>query len=254
MKTLAKTLLGTVVISCTSMQAATETITDNLGATPDWTQYAEFASFNPVLGTLTSIDVEVTTTLGVAEILKNTGTASETFQYQMSENVSFHDSTGLISGTVPSATTLTPYILTAGSSTELTTNVNGVFLATGITTPAVLAAYSGGPNFNYTVSTSTGSTIYGGGGVITATNNPTLTGQVIITFHYALPAVVAPELGIAVYSNLPVVFYPTVGNGNFVLQMATNLTTSNWVTVSNYIPMIGILVTNAPGNAYFRLH
>ncbi len=36
--------------------------------------------------------------------------------------------------------------------------------------------------------------------------------------------------------------------------MTTNLSSPNWVTVSNGIPIIGIVITNPPKNAFFRLY
>jgi hypothetical protein len=32
------------------------------------------------------------------------------------------------------------------------------------------------------------------------------------------------------------------------------LTSGNWVTVTNGIPLIGLQITNASGTAFFRLH
>jgi hypothetical protein len=68
-----------------------------------------------------------------------------------------------------------------------------------------------------------------------------------------------PPLGIAAYSNRPVLFFPlpasfptSVGT-NFVLQMTTNLGSSNWVNVTNGISFICVQITNAPSNAFFRL-
>lgn len=61
-----------------------------------------------------------------------------------------------------------------------------------------------------------------------------------------------PSAGITTYSNQPVIIFPTVGV-NYVLQMATNLTSGNWVTVTNAIPFSGYQVPNAPGTAFFRL-
>jgi len=204
---------------------------------------------------LTSVDVLVTTIMNVAETLKNTGTASQAFQFQMSEDVHFQDAGLLISGDALSGSAQTSYTLAAGASTTVTTNVSGANLAyTNITTPSVLAAYTGSGNINFTVSTLTGASIYSGGGVITATNDPVVTAIVEVVYHYTPAAYLPPNLGIAVYSNQPAVFFPANGNGNFTLQMATNLSTPNWVTVSNFIPLTGFLVTNAPNNAFFRLH
>jgi len=243
-------------IGGTTLHAATMSMTDTNGDTQvEWIRVAEFSKFDPSLGTLTSIDVLVTTTMNVAEALKNTGTASQSFQFQMTEDVHFQDAGLLFNGDVLSASTLTPYTLAAGASTSVTANVNGSNLTyTGIITPAVLAAYTGSGLISFTVSTLTGASIYSGGGVITATNDPVVTANVEIVYHYTPAAALPPNLGIAVYSNRPAVFFPANGNGNFALQMATNLSTPNWVTVSNYIPLTGFLVTNAPNNAFFRLH
>jgi hypothetical protein len=64
----------------------------------------------------------------------------------------------------------------------------------------------------------------------------------------------APPLGISTYSNRPALFFPTLTGTNHVLQMSTNLTGSNWVTVSNGIPISGLIITNPPTNAFFRLY
>jgi hypothetical protein len=40
---------------------------------------------------------------------------------------------------------------------------------------------------------------------------------------------------------------------NFLLQNATNLGSSNWVTVTNGIPINGVIISNAPTNAFLRL-
>jgi len=68
------------------------------------------------------------------------------------------------------------------------------------------------------------------------------------------PAPTPPALGINLYSNQPAVFFPTATGTNFVLQMTTNLAGGNWVTVSNGIPISGLIITNPPANAFFRLH
>ena len=64
----------------------------------------------------------------------------------------------------------------------------------------------------------------------------------------------APALGISTYNNQPTVFFPTATGTNFTLQMTTNLVSGNWVTVSNGIPVSGIIITNPSGSAFFRLH
>ena len=63
-----------------------------------------------------------------------------------------------------------------------------------------------------------------------------------------------PALGISTYSSQPAVFFPTATGTNYVLQMSTNLASGNWVTVSNGIPINGLIITNPPTTAFFRLH
>ena len=61
------------------------------------------------------------------------------------------------------------------------------------------------------------------------------------------------QIGVTTVGSLPVVIWPAAGT-NFVLQMTTNLTSTNWVTVTNGIPFFGLQITNPPGSAFFRLH
>ena len=82
----------------------------------------------------------------------------------------------------------------------------------------------------------------GDGSFASETNRPE---QVV-----ALP----PALGISIYGNQSVVFFPTSTGTNFVLQMTTNLASGNWATVTNGIPFSGLQITNAPSPAFFRLH
>ena len=62
-----------------------------------------------------------------------------------------------------------------------------------------------------------------------------------------------PALGISTYGSQPAVFFPAATGTNFVLQMSTNLASSNWMTVSNGVPISGLIITNPPSNAFFRL-
>lgn len=62
-----------------------------------------------------------------------------------------------------------------------------------------------------------------------------------------------PTLGITTYSNRPAVFYPANDRINRVIQMTTNLESGDWVTVSNGESISGLIITNAPRSAFFRL-
>jgi len=63
----------------------------------------------------------------------------------------------------------------------------------------------------------------------------------------------APALGISTYGSQPAVFFPTATGINYVLQMTTNLANGPWVTVSNGIPISGVIITNPPAAAFFQL-
>lgn len=77
------------------------------------------------------------------------------------------------------------------------------------------------------------------------------------TIQVQIQTVQAPMVGIGLYTNSPgyspVVFFPTIPGTNFVLQMATNLASPNWVPVTNAVPFSGFEITNAPSTAFFRL-
>ena len=116
---------------------------------------------------------------------------------------------------------------------------------------------------------------YGGSGTGTVTQNPfayfssggptVADGGLIVvngyldlvvdpgTIQVQIEAIQAPVIGIGIYSNSPVVFFPTTPGTNFVLQMATNLVSPNWVTVTNGVPFSGVEITNAPSPAFFQL-
>ena len=53
--------------------------------------------------------------------------------------------------------------------------------------------------------------------------------------------------------NQPVVIYGSVGTKNLVLQMTTNLASPNWVPFTNGVAGVAVIITNALGNAFFRL-
>jgi hypothetical protein len=80
-------------------------------------------------------------------------------------------------------------------------------------------------------------------------------------------------LGITLLNGLPLLFWQATTT-NYNLQMSTDLTSANWTTVTNGVPYavtnapngnapvtasngissFGVLITNAPGTAFFRLH
>jgi hypothetical protein len=68
---------------------------------------------------------------------------------------------------------------------------------------------------------------------------------------YSIETTLLP-IGISTYSNNPVVFFPSNGT-SYNLQMTTNLSSPVWVTITNGVPFSAVEITNAPGNAFFRL-
>ena len=61
-----------------------------------------------------------------------------------------------------------------------------------------------------------------------------------------------PATSVFAVNNQPLIVFPKNGL-NYVLQMNTNLASTNWVTVTNGVMMNAILITNAPPAAFFRL-
>ena len=77
---------------------------------------------------------------------------------------------------------------------------------------------------------------------------------------YAIESTPPPRLGISTYSNAPVIFFPTAsgtnyattaGGTNYILQMATNIASPVWVTVTNAVPFTGFQVTRTRRQTHF---
>ncbi|MEI9961368.1 MAG: hypothetical protein WDM76_09665 [Limisphaerales bacterium] len=82
---------------------------------------------------------------------------------------------------------------------------------------------------------------------------PTAPQGLILNQLSIISAIPKPALGIGTYVGQPAVYFPTATGTNFVLQMTTNLASGDWVAVTNGIPISGLVVTNPPANAFFRL-
>jgi hypothetical protein len=61
-----------------------------------------------------------------------------------------------------------------------------------------------------------------------------------------------PLLGVGAFGSQTALYWPASAT-NYVLQSTTNPASSNWTTVSNGTPLVGLAVTNALPAAYFRL-
>jgi len=49
------------------------------------------------------------------------------------------------------------------------------------------------------------------------------------------------------------VFYASTNGSIYTIQMATNLASPVWATVTNGVPVYGLQITNPPSNAFFRV-
>jgi formylglycine-generating enzyme len=61
------------------------------------------------------------------------------------------------------------------------------------------------------------------------------------------------NLGIAPAGQHSILYWPTSGTTNYVLQTTTNLTSPNWVTAASAVTVNAAVVTNASPSGYFRL-
>lgn len=75
---------------------------------------------------------------------------------------------------------------------------------------------------------------------------PTATAEVFA------PSPASPTLTIASVINQSVLFWPASAT-NYILQSVTNLNSTNWITVSDAVPVIAYTVTNNSTARFFRL-
>jgi hypothetical protein len=87
--------------------------------------------------------------------------------------------------------------------------------------------------------------IYDGASPVSALYND------VWALQYANPSP-GPTLNIASAGNQSVLYWSASAT-NYVLQTTTNLSSPNWVTVTNGAPIIGLALTNTLPAAYFRL-
>ena len=96
---------------------------------------------------------------------------------------------------------------------------------------------------------SAGDTLGGYFQIQTDASNPTNTGTVVFGNIVLVPQL---NLNIAVNGNQSVLYWPA-GATNFVVQTSTNLSSTNWTTVTNGVPIMGITVPNSSPAAFYRL-
>ena len=62
-----------------------------------------------------------------------------------------------------------------------------------------------------------------------------------------------PSLGMATVGNQTVLYWPASAT-NFVLQRVGSLASTNWLTVTNGIPLTGVVLSNSTPPGFFRLY
>lgn len=100
-----------------------------------------------------------------------------------------------------------------------------------------------------------GSTFPIGTTTVTATTGYHLTS--VVSAHASTTftvTVTVPPLGVGTApGNQVALYWPGMNATNYVVQMTTNLTSGNWVNVTNSTPLTGISISNALPAAFFRL-
>jgi formylglycine-generating enzyme required for sulfatase activity len=61
------------------------------------------------------------------------------------------------------------------------------------------------------------------------------------------------NLGIAPAGGQSIIYWPANIPANYVLQTTTNLASTNWVSVTNAVPVTAVAVTTSAGASFFRL-
>ncbi|HXF10080.1 MAG TPA: kelch repeat-containing protein, partial [Desulfuromonadaceae bacterium] len=141
----------------------------------------------------------------------------------------------------------TPPVIVLLGANPLTNFINTVFVDPGATASDIYAGnLTGSINVTGTVDTNTLGNYTLTYSVNDGNGNPASTDRTVVIVRPP------PVLNSATSGNQTAFYWPTTGS-NYVLQMTTNLTSPNWVQVTNGTPNICIVVTNALPAAFFRL-
>ena len=141
----------------------------------------------------------------------------------------------------------TPPVITLLGANPFTNFINTAFVNPGATATDIYAGnltgaivVTGTVNTNVLGSYTLTNTVNDGNGNSASTNRIV----VIVT--------PPPTLKIAADGNQTAFYWPAAAT-NYVLQTTTNLAGTNWVTVTNGTPIIGLTLSNALPAAFFRL-
>jgi len=177
---------------------------------------------------------------------------------------------GNLNTNVPGTYTVT-YTVTNAAGSSATTNRTVVII--GDTTPPTITLLGANPLTNFVgFYTEPGATatdpVYGNltSSIMVSGNLMNAPGTYTITYTVTNPAgdsamtnrtvvlLPVPPLGVAgTTGNEIALFWPPSTDTNYVLQMTTNLSSGDWVDVTNGRRLIGFFVTNTAPAAFFRL-
>ena len=187
-------LLTTAILLTTHSMASAAVVSFSTAFGPTRTDFTTeslmLRSFDPSLGTLTSVQLSLTGTGNFGGTVTNRGGMAETFT--LTENTTL---------TISSATAGLNGLNTNFASSQTFTNLApgatasfGPFSPTNTTTaaPGNLAAFQAGP-LSFTASTLTGTSTMGGGGNVTTSFDTVASGVVAVTYTYDAPSTAVPE-------------------------------------------------------------
>lgn len=141
----------------------------------------------------------------------------------------------------------TPPVIALLGANPLTNYVNTVFVDPGATATDIV---SGVLTSAIVVTGTVNTNIVGS---YTLTYSVTDTSRNVATTNRTVVIVTPPPtLSVASSGNQTALYWPASAS-NYVLQITTNLASTNWVTVTNGSPIIGVTVTNNLPAAFFRL-
>ena len=187
-------LLTTAILLTTHSMASAAVVSFSTAFGPTRTDFTTesltLRSFDPTLGTLTSVQLSLTGTGNFSGTVTNRGSTSATFTLTENTTLTINSATAGLSG-----------LNTNFSSSQTFTNLApgtpasfGPFSPSNTTraTPGNLAAFQAGP-LSFTASTLTGTATSGAGGNVTTSFDTVASGVVAVTYTYDAPSAAVPE-------------------------------------------------------------
>ena len=186
---------GFVAIAASQASAAviTQTATFAGQKTDFTTGTLTLAGFNPTLGTLTSVTINLSSNGSIAGTVTNNAPTAQDFTVGTSTRIRLSPSTPVssIGGIQVFLTSTQDFFAVAGGATAN----YGPFTpsqTTGEVAGTPLSAFQSGP-ITFTASTASSTTITGGGNNIQTGIQSFVGGSVVATYTYSLPVVQVPE-------------------------------------------------------------